>query len=69
MAMNPVHLGLTVKRNQDYQLIVPRIGVCRTRTRTMLVIGNEENATGQGSLIFIPPQILRESPFLFHHNS
>jgi hypothetical protein len=45
--MDPVRLGLAVQRDQAYQLIVPRIGVCRTRnqrsgtrTRTMLVIGN-----------------------------
>ena len=28
-------------------------------------IGNDENATGQGFLIFFLPQILRQSPFLF----
>jgi hypothetical protein len=49
MGLNPVHLGLTVQRDQAYQLIVPRIGVCRTRTWSMLVIGIEENPTVQGS--------------------
>ena len=49
MAMNPVRLRLTVQRNQDYQLIVPRIGVCRTRTWSMLVIGIEENTPVQAS--------------------
>jgi hypothetical protein len=63
MAMNPVRLGLTVQRDQAYQLIVPRIGFCRTRTWSMPVIGIEENTPVQGSLIFIPPQILRESHF------
>ena len=49
MGLNQVRLRLTVQRNQDYQLIVPRIGVCRTRTWSMLVIGIEENTPVQGS--------------------
>ena len=69
MAMNPVRLRLTVQRNQDYQLIVPRIGVCRTRTWSMLVIGIEENTPVQASKTFSPLQILRENPFLFQNSS
>jgi hypothetical protein len=67
MGLNPVRLGLTVQRDQAYQLIVPRIGVCRTRS--MLVIGIEENTPIQGSLIFIPPQILWENPILIQNDS
>ena len=69
MGLNPVRLGLIVQRDQAYQLIVPRIGVCRTRTRTMLVIGIEENTPVQGSLIFIPPEILRENPIPIQNDS
>jgi hypothetical protein len=35
----------------------------------MLVIGIEENTPIQGSLIFIPPQILRKSPLLIQNDS